>query len=134
MNFSSKDIGGQNLYGVIESCFKNIPERDLRESRGITKYFTSYESASSKLKEWYGQNANGVISIPFKLPTGKITAHTFNWSIKDGVVEFFDGQPDPPLRNITSYFKHVDIEQLLTVAHLDNLEINEQGILQYLDK
>lgn len=134
INFSSKKIGAQNLYGVIESCFKNVPANDLRESRGITKYFTSYESASSKLKEWYGDNANGVLSIPFSDHKGNTMSHTFNWSIKDGVVEFFDGQPDPPIRNITSYFKHVNVDQLLTVAHLDNLEINEQGILSFLDK
>lgn len=132
---SAKNIKSQDLIEVARSCFKDFKPGDIRESRGITSYFTSYESASKKLVEWYGSDASGAVSVPYKsIIKNKEFAHAFNFSIKDGIVEFYDGQPDPPIRNIVSgYFDRVDLSRHVSVVRLDRAKLNTNGALEFLE-
>lgn len=75
----------------------------------------------------FGDNASGVCSIKFIDSIAKNSGHTFNFTIKDGVVQFFDGQrEDSPINNpatIEKFWKIIDKNGGLILARLDNAEV-----------
>lgn len=72
------------LGGVVESCFKGAKVID----GSAVKFGKSPKDASEMLVNKFGKNASGVVSVQLKTGGG----HAFNWTIKDGIVKFFDGQ------------------------------------------
>lgn len=123
----ARDTGGkpQNLGGVIENCFKGARVID----GSAVKFGRSTKDASEMLINKFGQNASGVCDVQFKGGGG----HAFNWSIKDGVVKFFDGQDvtspinDAKLIDIW-WNQKIDTNGGLTLARLDNAEIITDAI------
>lgn len=118
LDVTSKSLGGkpQILGGVIEECFKGAKVID----GSAVKFGKSREDAAEMLVNRFGKNASGVVSINWR---NKDVGHIFNWSIKDGVVEFFDGQSgrdDSVVSNL--YWKLIDPNGSLTIARLDNAE------------
>lgn len=121
---TARDTGGkpQNLGGVIENCFKGAKVLD----GSAVKFGKSTKDASEMLINRFGQNASGVCSVQIK----GIGGHAFNWSIKDGVVKFFDGQDveSPVNTNIETLWKKIDTNGGLTLARLDNAEVITDAI------
>lgn len=123
----ARDTGGkpQNLGGVIENCFKGAKVVD----GSAVKFGKSTKDASEMLINKFGQNASGVCDVQFKGGGG----HAFNWSIKDGVVKFFDGQDvkspinDEKLIDIW-WNQKIDTNGGLTLARLDNAEVIADAI------
>lgn len=123
----ARDTGGkpQNLGGVIENCFKGAKVVDS----SAVKFGKSTKDASEMLINKFGQNASGVCDVQFKGGGG----HAFNWSIKDGVVKFFDGQDvkspinDEKLIDIW-WNQKIDTNGGLTLARLDNAEVIADAI------
>lgn len=125
----AKDSGGkpQNLGGVIEDCFKNAKVFD----GSAVKFGKSVSDASEMIVKRFGQNADGVCGIDFKNGLG---GHAFNWSTKDGNVTFFDGQDKKSKINtdkIDEFWNRIDNNGSLTIARLDNSEINYETIKKY---
>ncbi len=123
----ARDTGGkpQNLGGVIDNCFNGAKVVD----GSAVKFGKSTKDASEMLVNKFGQNASGVCDVQFKGGGG----HAFNWSIKDGVVKFFDGQDvkspinDEKLIDIW-WNQKIDTNGGLTLARLDNAEVIADAI------
>ena len=125
---TAKSIGGEgkNLAGMIEECFKGA--RVIEGS--ATKFGKSKTDASEMLVKKFGQNASGVCSVQWLRGLG---GHAFNWEIKDGIVSFLDGQGGRDDNYISRvYFKAIDKFGSLTLARLDNAEINFEAIAKYV--
>lgn len=100
------------------------------------KFGRSRQDAAEMLVNKFGNNASGVVSIQWKKEFtrgGKGGGHIFNWSIKDGVVQFFDGQSNRDDSMVSSiYWKMINPNDALTIARLDNAEINFEAIKKYV--
>lgn len=126
---TAKGTGGkmQNLGGIVEDCFKGA--RVFEGS--ATKFGKSPEDAAEFLKKRFGDNAAGAVGIQFRGGRG---GHTFNWQIVNGVVNFLDfqqGSSGDAIKNV--YWSMIDPDASLTVARLDNAEINLETILKYVN-
>lgn len=117
----AKDTGGkqQMLGGVVENCFKGAKVID----GSAVKFGKSPKDASEMLVNKFGKNASGVCAVQLKTGGG----HAFNWTIKDGIVKFFDGQDSSSLINNTQtleiWWKRIKQNDALTIARLDNAEV-----------
>lgn len=117
----------QILGGVIEECFKGAKVMD----GSAVKFGRSRKDAAEMLVNKFGNNASGVVSIQWK---GNNGGHIFNWDIKDGVVKFFDGQANRDDSIVSStYWKKINPNDALTIARLDNAEINFDAIKKYVE-
>lgn len=118
---TAKSTGGkqQILGGVIEECFKGAKVID----GSAVKFGKSPKDASEMLVNKFGKNASGVCAVQLKTGGG----HAFNWTIKDGIVKFFDGQDSSLLINNTQtleiWWKRIKQNDALTIARLDNAEV-----------
>ena len=124
---TARSTGGQmqNMGGVIEKCFKGAK---VIEGSAI-KFGKSKRDAAELLIKRFGQNAEGVCGVQWKNGGG----HTFNWTIKDGIVSFFDaqsGRVDNYIEN--SHFKRINPNGYMQLARLDNLEIDWDEIKKYI--
>lgn len=110
----------QNLGGVVEKCFKGA--RVINGS--AVKFGKSVNDASEMLVKKFGDNASGVCSVQFIKGKG---GHAFNFTIKDGIVQFFDGQRSDSVINnpdtIERLWKMIDKNGDLMLARLDNAEV-----------
>lgn len=116
----STDGEMQNLGGVVEKCFKGA--RVINGS--AVKFGKSVNDASEMLVKKFGDNASGVCSVQFIKGKG---GHAFNFTIKDGIIQFFDGQRSDSVINnpdtIERLWKMIDKNGDLTLARLDNAEV-----------
>lgn len=113
---------GASFANVVEESFKNAHVYDMRSPKA-----GSYEGVSSVLlKRFKGEDSDGGISVPWKGGG----AHAFNWSIRNGKVNFYDGQVE--CEDASHYFKRVDTSKFVQFARLDNLEINPEGIKKHI--
>lgn len=132
---TAKSTGGkqQILGGVIEECFKGAKIMD----GSAVKFGRSRQDAAEMLVNKFGNNASGVVSIQWKkefTANKKGGGHIFNWDIKDGVVKFFDGQSGRDDSTVSSlYWKMMNPNDALTIARLDNAEINFDAIKKYVE-
>lgn len=128
----AKSTGGimQNMNGVVEECFK-IPNRNKYIKDGsAVKFGRSRKDAAEFLLKRFGENADGVCSVQWKIGGG----HIFNWSIKDGEVLFFDAQNGLNDKIVSNKFWNLMNPQgALQVARLDGLEINWDAIRKYVE-
>lgn len=114
------------LGGVVESCFKGAKVID----GSAVKFGKSPKDASEMLVNKFGKNASGVVSVQLKTGGG----HIFNWQIKDGVVKFFDGQSNKDDSAVSSlYWRMMNPNDSLTIARLDNTEIDFDAIKKYVE-
>ncbi len=116
----------KTLGGVIESCFRDATIID----GSATIFGKSVSNASEMLIRKFGSNASGVCGVDFRDVYGGTTNHAFNWSIKDGVVTFFDGQNSKSLINMypDRIWKSIVRDGSLTLARLDNATIIKEVI------
>lgn len=118
---------------MIEECFKGAK---VMEGSAI-KFGRSRQDAADMLVNKFGQNASGVVSVQWKkeyTANGRGGGHIFNWDIKDGVVKFFDGQANRDDSTISAlYWKMMNSNDALTIARLDNAEINFDTIKKYVE-
>ncbi len=123
---TARDTGGEQqiLGGVIENCFKGSKVTD----GSAVKFGRSRQDAAEMLIKKFGNNASGVCSVQLKNGGG----HAFNWSIKEGIVKFFDGQDaTSPINNsnlIDRWWHKINPNDSLTIARLDNAEIIEEAL------
>lgn len=126
---TAKSTGGkqQILGGVIEECFKGAKVMD----GSAVKFGRSRQDAAEMLVNKFGNNASGVVSVQWK---GNRGGHIFNWQIKDGVVKFFDGQSNKDDSAVSSlYWRMMNPNDSLTIARLDNTEIDFDAIKKYVE-
>lgn len=128
LDVRSGSTGGemQQLGEKVEECFKGAR---IFEGSAV-KFGRSRQDAAEMLVNKFGNNASGVCSVQWKTGGG----HAFNWKIKDGIVSFFDGQDgknDDHCSNV--YWKLMNPNGGLTIARLDNAEINFDGIKELLE-
>lgn len=132
---TAKSTGGkqQILGGVIEECFKGAKVMD----GSAVKFGRSRQDAAEMLANKFGNNASGVVSVQWKKEltrNGQGGGHIFNWEIKDGVVKFFDGQNNRDDSVVSSlYWRMMNPNDSLTIARLDNAEINFDAIKKYVE-
>lgn len=132
---TAKSTGGkqQILGGVIEECFKGAKVMD----GSAVKFGCSRQDAAEMLANKFGNNASGVVSVQWKKEltrNGQGGGHIFNWEIKDGVVKFFDGQNNRDDSVVSSlYWRMMNPNDSLTIARLDNAEINFDAIKKYVE-
>lgn len=123
---TARDTGGaqQMLGGVVENCFKGAKVID----GSAVKFGKSTKDASEMLVNKFGRNASGVCAVQLKTGGG----HAFNWTIKNGIVKFFDGQDETCDINypefIEDFWSLIKQNDGLTIARLDNAEIIEDAI------
>lgn len=114
----------QNLGGIVEECFKGAKVID----GSAVKFGRSRQDATEMLVKRFGDNASGVVSVQWKNGSG----HAFNWEIKDGIVNFFDGQQNRNDDIVSNYWRLIDPNGGLILARLDNSDINYDGIKKWL--
>lgn len=127
---TAKSTGGkqQILGGVIEECFKGAKVMD----GSAVKFGRSRQDAAEMLVNKFGNNASGVVSVQWKKSSPLKGGHIFNWEIKDGVVKFFDGQNNRDDSKVSGYWNFINANDSLTIARLDNAEINFDAIKKYV--
>ncbi|MBQ8134793.1 MAG: hypothetical protein IJ192_10380 [Clostridia bacterium] len=126
---TAKSTGGQmqNLGGIVEKCFKGAKVLD----GSAVKFGRSRNDAAEMLLKRYGDNAEGVVGVQWKGGRG---GHVFNWSIKDGVVSFFDAQQRLNDDRVSMrYWTLIDPQGALQLARLDGLEIDMEAIKQFVE-
>lgn len=114
-----------NPAATVEKCFKGAK---IVEGSAV-KFGRSQKDAAEMLIKRFGQNASGLCGIQWKGGRG---GHTFSWKIVDGVVSFFDTQAGST--NVGGYWQLLDPTGNLTLARLDDLEINFDAISEFLEK
>lgn len=118
----------QILGGVIEDAFKGARVID----GSAIKFGRSPKDASEMLVNKFGQNASGCCSIQWKPGSPFVGGHAFNWEIKDGNVSFMDYQGNRDHATVTKYWQFINQNDSLTLARLDNAEINFENIKKYV--
>lgn len=124
---TAKSTGGemQNLGGVVEKCFKGAKVFD----GSAIKFGRSRNDAAEMLLKRFGNNAEGVVGVQWRNGQG----HAFNWKIKDGIVSFFDAQQGLNDDRVSMrYWSMIDPKGALQLTRLDGLEINLDGIKQFV--
>ncbi len=112
---------GQNPGGVWEKCFKNV--KVLEGTAG--KFGRSKQDAEEFLIKHFGNDAEGVVSVPFdSIGNG----HAFNWKIESGKVSFIDFQQGTYGSQLDVYWNFIDPNGYFAIARLDGLEINVEGL------
>lgn len=112
---------GQNPGGVWEKCFKNVKVLDGTAG----KFGKSKRDAEEFLIKRFGDNAEGVVSVPFDTMGN---GHAFNWKIENGKVLFMDFQQGTSGPQLDVYWNFIDPNGYFAVARLDGLEINFDGL------
>ena len=124
---TARGTGGkmQSPGGVVEECFRGA--KVLTGS--ATSFGRSRDDASAMLVKRFGDNASGLCAIDWRDGGG----HCFSWSIKNGMVSFFDAQQgyDDPI--VSTYFRHIDCYGDLTIARLDSAEIDWKAVSKYVN-
>lgn len=125
----AKPTGGTKwLKDVVKESFKNA--RILSDVEQGATFAKSPDAAAGMLVRKFGNNASGVVSV--QLTSGK--GHAFNWKITDGVVEFFDGKVNKDDSYIRArYWGQIAKSGLMTIARLDNADIDFDGIKKYVE-
>lgn len=92
---------GQKLTDMVRKCFKIDDDIHILDGNA-THFGESPEKAARMLIRKFGPNASGVVAIQWKtrgaIQDGTL-GHAFNWSIKDGIVRFFDSQDPSGIRD-----------------------------------
>lgn len=128
---TAKSTGGkqQILGGVVEECFRGAKVID----GSAVKFGRSKRDASEMLLKRFGENASGVVSVQWKKDSPLKGGHIFNWTIKDGVVTFFDGQTGRGDVLVGKYWQFIDPNNALTIARLDEAEIDFEALKRYVE-
>lgn len=112
-----------NPAGAIEECFK------IRIEPGSAVVFgKSKHDAESMLVRRFGRNARGIVCVKWRSSN---EGHAFNWSITDGIVKFMDFNKGSD--NVDMYWRGIDLMGDLTLARLDDKEINFDELRKYVD-
>lgn len=119
--------GGKPLNpgGIVEECFKGAKVIE----GSAAKFGRSQNDAAEMLLKRFGPNAQGLCGVQWK---GGVGGHTFSWKIVDGVVSFFDAQTGSS--DVTRYWAGIDLTGNLTLARLDDAEINFDVISKYINR
>ena len=117
---------GQNLGGVVEDCFADAKVYD----GSATTFGKSREHAANMLKRKFGGNAEGVCGVKWR---NRPDGHAFNWLIKDGNVQFYDGQRGYDDAIVSQhYWNMIDPNGSFQMARLDNLKPKFDRIVNYM--
>lgn len=81
------------------------------------------------IQKRFEDGSYGAMAAQFNLPTGKFQ-HAFNWAVKNGKVSFMDGQKG--LEDFSKYLDFLSPDGLAEIVRLDNLEINLEGINEFV--
>lgn len=114
---------GQSLFDVITTSFKNSHDALKAVSGSRVK---SASDMAKILEKRFSDGTVGVVSIP--TTSGK--GHAFNWAIEKGKAIFFDSQLG--LSDASSHFSLVDSSKFIDFARLDDLEIIEDGVKNFV--
>lgn len=120
----------QNLNGIVQECFKSVPEYSSRTKTGCidgkaSEFGKSYEDAKAFIRKKYGDNAEGVVGIDWINGGG----HAFNWKVVNGEVSFFD--PQAKTMDVSDYWTRsnkININGSLQAARLDGYEPRAEGV------
>lgn len=130
LDVTAKSTGGKQLNpgGILEECFKGIKVKD----GSATSFGRTRADAERILVNKFGQNAKGIVGIQVKNSNG--SGHAFSWVISNGKVSFFDFQKGWNDSTVSSFWGRViDPNGYLTLARLDNVEINYDNLKKYVD-
>ena len=123
-------LDGDNVINIASDGFIGASARYGKTGR----FGKSVKDASEILVNNFGTNADGICQISYKRVH---YGHAFNWSIKDGVVTFFDGQSPTSLINneksIHKYWKYIDTNSNMAMVRLDQAEIDKKGITKFVE-
>lgn len=129
IDIEAKPSKGALLGGVIENSFKNAKVYDIGNPKFRTK-----EAIEKSILKRFPEGSRGAIAgawKPSRLGSNASTGgHAFNWVVENGRVRFFDVQTEE--LDVGRYFKALDPNQMMSYARLDNLEINFDGIKDYV--
>lgn len=94
---------------------------------------SSKESITKSLKEWYGDNAKGIVSTEiYNESLQKYVGHTFNWTIKDGLVSMKDNTRSEGFDALSHFDRKGEYKGPLDVIRLDQMtEINGLQALKF---
>lgn len=115
------DIKGGSFSDVIKGSFKG--------ANVIEMYNPNKDSVTNHILKKFGEGSHGAISGQFAMPNERYD-HAFNWIVKDGKVNFFDGQKS--LEDCSRYLDFLSSDKSLEMARLDNLEIDPEGIRKFV--
>lgn len=122
INAESVDLPRGSFSDVVKASFRN--------ARVAEMYSPNRQRVNNYILKKFPEGSYGGIAANIVSPSGVTHGHAFNWRVKDGLVEFFDGQSG--LTDVSKYLDHLGQDAPAEIARLDNLEIIEEGIKKYV--
>ena len=117
------NVSGGDFSEAISKAFKGAKVSEMNSP--------SKERIVNFIMRRFGENSSGAMATSFKTPGGVSFQHAFNWAVKDGQVNFMDGQKG--LADISRFLDLIDKNGLAEIVRLDNLEINLDGIREFVE-
>lgn len=121
INAEALDITGGSHSDAVRTCFKG--------ARVTEMYNPTKEKIDSRILKKFGEGASGIMSAGYDTPRGKMH-HATAWRVKDGIVNYIDGQKG--LADCSEYFKHLASDTEAQISRLDNLEIDYDGLSKFV--
>ena len=117
------DVPGGDFSEAISKAFKGAKVTEMSSP--------SKERIVNFITKRFGEDSSGAMATQFKYANGVKFQHAFNWAVKDGKVTFMDGQKG--LDDISRFLDLIDKDGLAEIARLDNLDINLDGIRDFIE-
>lgn len=117
------DVPGGDFSEAISKAFKGAKVSEMNSP--------SKERIVNFITKRFGEGSSGAMATSFKYANGVNFQHAFNWSVKDGKINFMDGQKG--LDDISRFLDLIDKDGLAEIVRLDNLDINLDGIREFIE-
>lgn len=115
-------VQGGYVFEAVNDCFKG--------GDTIAMHSPNKKRVTNYILKHYGEGSSGVLGATFVFGQGIRGGHAISWAVKDGVVSFFDGQNNYP--DCSWLLDIIYGKAEAEIARLDNLEINADGIKNYI--
>lgn len=117
------NVQGGSLSDAIKSSFKNARVSEM--------YDPTKEKVNRYILRKFEEGSHGVMSGELKSPMGTFQ-HAFNWVVKDGAVQYVDGQNG--MTDASRYLDWLSSNKSVEISRLDNLEIDTDGLDRFVKR
>lgn len=116
----------KNFVETINKCFEGAKPLYITASKQ-----NAQDRVIKNILKRYSEGDMGGITVKFdnRLTKGNVDcSHAFSWKIINGVVQFLDTQPNPPLMDASKYLSKIGDNSEITVIKLNDLKIKVDSI------
>lgn len=116
----------KNFVETVNKCFEGVKPLYITASKQ-----NAQDRVIKNILKRYSEGDMGGITVRFdnRLTKGNVDcSHAFSWKIINGVVNFLDTQPNPPLMDASKYLSKISDNSEITVVKLNGLKLKVDGI------